>query len=38
MMILPIEYDHVDGDSAERGRGFDPAEARADDHHLRTLR
>jgi hypothetical protein len=38
MMILPIEHDHVDGDAAERRGGFDPAEARADDHHLRTMR
>jgi hypothetical protein len=38
MMILPIEQDHVDGNPAKRRRGFDPTEARADDHHLWTLR
>jgi hypothetical protein len=38
MMILAIEHDHVDVNPAERHGSLDPAEARADDYHFRTLR
>ena len=36
MVVLAVEHGHVDGGARERFRGFEPAEARADDDHLRT--
>jgi len=37
MMILPIDDDHVDGNPAERLRGFEATEACTHDDDPRTL-
>jgi hypothetical protein len=37
MVVLPIEDRHVHVGAPEPARRFEPAEARADDDHLRTV-